>query len=129
MHQFERKPKKEKIKNMIFSVPSLAILGFVCLLTISSTWNIYKKSQDTENNLATATKTYDELKARESELTGKIDSLKTPLGVEREIREKFGFVKEGEEVVTIIDTPQKEKEDNSDVTEKKSLWQKIKDWF
>jgi len=129
MHQFERKPKRGKIKDMVFSFPSIIILGIFCLLTINSTWDVYKKSQDTKKNLVAVTKTYDELKARESELTGKIDSLKTPLGVEREIREKFGFVKEGEEVVVIVDAPQKEKENDIDITEEKSLWQKIKDWF
>ena len=129
MRKFERKQKTTKIKDIVFSVPFVVILGVVCALSINATWDVYKKVRDTEKNVAAVAETYDELKIRELELTGKIDSLETPLGVETEIREKFGLVKEGEEMIVIVDPPKEEKEDGLEDVDDKTLWEKIKEWF
>ena len=129
MRKFERKQKTTKIKDLVFFVPFIVILGVVCTLSINATWDVYKKVRDTEKNVAAVTETYDELKKRESELIGKIESLETPLGVETEIREKFGLVKDGEEMIVIVDPPKEEKENDLESAENKSLWEKIKEWF
>ncbi len=129
MRQFEKKQKTAKIKDIIFSVPFIVILGVACALSINATWDVYKKVCDTEKNVVAVTEKYDELKIRESELTEKIESLETPLGVETEIREKFGLVKEGEEMIVIVDPPKEEKEDGLEDADDKTLWERIKGWF
>ena len=129
MRKFERKQKIAKIKNIVFSVPFIIILGVVCSLTINATWDIYKKARDTKKNMAAVTKTYNELKIRELELTAKTKFLETPLGVETEIREKFGLVKEKEEMIVIVDPPKEEKKNDLENADNKTLWEKIKDWF
>ena len=129
MRKFEKKQKTEKIKNIIFSVPFIIILGVTCALSINATWDIYKKAQETKKNMMAVAETHEELKIRESELVGKIDSLETPLGVETEIREKFGLVKDGEEMIVIVDPPKEEIENDSDTMDDRTLWEKIKGWF
>ncbi len=128
MRKFDKKSKTGKLKDIIFSVPFIVFLGIVCSLSISSTWNVYKKAKETQNNLTNITKTYDELKSRESELIKKIESLGTALGVETEIREKFGLVKEGEEMIVIVDPAVKEGK-VEEATDNQTLWEKIKEWF
>ncbi len=129
MRKFERKQKNTKIKDLIFSVPFIVILGVVCALSINATWDVYKKVRDTGKNVAAVAETYNELKKRELELTAKIGSLETPLGVETEIRDKFGLVKDGEEMIVIVDPPKEEKENDPESTDDKTLWEKIKGWF
>ncbi len=129
MRKFERKQKKGRYKDILFSVPFIIVLGIICSLSISATWDVYKKVRNTEKNVAAVAETYDELKKRESELTAKIESLETPLGVETEIREKFGLVKDGEEMIVIVDPPKEEKENDSEDVKNKTLWGKIKGWF
>lgn len=129
MRKFEKKQKTAKIKDIVFSVPFIVILGVVCSLSINATWDVYKKARDTEKNAVVVADKYDELKRRESELTGKIGSLETPLGIETEIREKFGLVKDGEEMIVIVDPPKEEKESDLESSDNKTLWEKIKGWF
>lgn len=129
MRQFEKKQKTTKIKSLVFSVPFIVVLAVFCSLSINATWDVYKKARETKKNMTAVAETYDELKIRESELVGKIESLETPLGVETEIREKFGLVKEGEEMIVIVDPPKEEKEDNPEDVKSKTLWEKIKGWF
>lgn len=129
MRKFEKKQKTAKIKDIVFSVPFIVILGVVCSLSINATWDVYKKARDTEKNAVVVVDKYNELKRRESELTGKIGSLETPLGIETEIREKFGLVKDGEEMIVIVDPPKEEKENDLEEVDDKTLWEKIKGWF
>ena len=130
MRRIGKQQKVNKIKRIFFSVPFIVVLGIICSLTMNAAWDVYKKVCDTKENVAVVAKTYDKLKDREDELMVKIRSLETPLGVEAEIREKFGLVKEGEEVVMVIDAPEEDTEnENSDDSESKTLWEKFKGWF
>lgn len=130
MRKIGKQQRIKKIKSIFFSVPCIVVLGVVCSLTMNAAWDVYKKVRDTQGNAAAVAKTYDKLKDREEELMVKIRSLETPLGVEAEIREKFGLVKEGEEVVVVIDAPKEDVEsENSDDPKNKTLWEKFKGWF
>jgi len=46
------------------------------------------------------------MKAREGVLSGEIDKLQTPSGIEEEIKSKFNVAKEGERVAVIVDRPE-----------------------
>jgi hypothetical protein len=66
-----------------------------------------------------------DLRERDEELSQKMEKLKTPEGVEEEIRTKFGVAKENENVVIIVNEDSNAKAS----TTKTSLWQKIKNIF
>lgn len=88
---------------------------------------MYAKASLTEKNQQEAEAVYENEKTRENELTAKINRLQTESGIEEEIRNTYGYIREGEEMVMVVDgeTPvNKEKE-----TEERSLWTRIKDWF
>ena len=89
-------------------------------------WNIYTKARDTQTNLDTITSSYEEMYQREQELAASVEAFDTSFGIETEIRDKYGLVKEGEEVVVIV-----EDESLQDVEQEqeKGWWEKLKGLF
>ncbi|HEY4476757.1 MAG TPA: septum formation initiator family protein [Candidatus Paceibacterota bacterium] len=65
------------------------------------------------------------LTVRRDELTAEVASLGTERGIEGEIRERFGVVKEGEKVINLIS----ESAPTVAPTTTVSWWQKIVSWF
>ncbi len=105
--------KKRKIKEILYSRVTIVLLFVVFAFSVSNAWDVYKKSSFASDNKKIAEDDLIALEERESNLVRKIDRLKTDMGVEEEIREKFGFVREGEEVVVIVDSSE-EKDENAD---------------
>ncbi len=123
-HTMREFRKKQDMKRALYSKPVLIFLGVILIFLIYSTWNIYTKAMVPYENRVNAEKKLTDLQEREMELTSRIKTLETEEGVEIEVREKFGLVREGEEVVVIL-----EDEVGSGATESEhtnsSLWQKI----
>jgi len=66
------------------------------------------------------------LRARDAELSSKIERLKTEAGLEEEIRSKFTVAKNNENMVIVVE------ENNTNATntaERASFWQKFLDFF
>jgi len=76
----------------------------------------------------TAKQRFDDIKKREGNLESQIETLKTPEGIEEEIRSKFNVVKPGEQVILIV--PEEKKDE---VAPEPSffgkIWLKIKGIF
>ena len=105
----------------------MVILVVIIIWLSISVWGVYRKQDMTKDNLLKTTVSLNNLKNREKMLTAEIESLKTNTGKEEEIREKYGLVKAGEEVIVVVD-----KDDNIDsVAEplKVGFWEKIWGWF
>lgn len=117
--------EKRKIKKFIYSKITLFILLVLILLTLKATWGVYTKYSLTKENMEKSATNAEKLLARQDFLESEIDRLQTPAGVEQEIREKYGLVKEGEEVIVILPAEQ-----DIDVKAEapKSWWQKMKFW-
>lgn len=127
MKDFKEKRKRKRAQRMIFSVPVLCVLVLLCVLMLVAVWNIYVKAQMTQENLDKITEVYNDLHSREMELIAGVEGLTTSFGVESEIRDKYGLVREGEEVTVIIDNKTK-KEENS-VEKEQGWWEWIKNIF
>jgi cell division protein FtsB len=54
-----------------------------------------------------------ELKQRKDTLTSEIAKLKTEKGVEENIREKFGWVKDGEDMIVVVDDNEQTNSNNT----------------
>lgn len=109
MKEYQR---KKKIRRFLYSRLALCILLALILLIGRATWSVYKKEQGSGQNLHRATAELAALEAREKNLTEKIRRLKTPEGVEAEIREQFQVAKPGERMVVVVEdkNPPKEEE-------------------
>ena len=126
MRGFNRKQKKKQVQRMLFSLPMLIVLSGITVAMSVSVWNIREKAQITQNNLQKITETYEELYAREAELAASVKTLRTPFGVESEIRDTYGLVKEGEEIVVIVgEKNKKEENDEVEIEIQESLWSRV----
>ncbi|MCK5592317.1 MAG: septum formation initiator family protein [Candidatus Pacebacteria bacterium] len=123
---FNKKQKKRQVQKVLFSLPMFVVLGGITVSMAVSVWNIKEKAQITQNNLQKITETYEELYAREVELAASVKTLRTSFGVESEIRDMYGLVKEGEEVIVIVDEKNKKEENDEIETEiQESLWSRV----
>ena len=81
----------------------LVLLGLtvVLLLVLRATWSIYQKDQVAKMNLLLSTQRLSHLAERQTVLQNKIELLKTPRGVEEEIRSNYPVVKAGEQMINL----------------------------
>jgi len=119
--------EKRKIKRFFYSRVVLVCLLILVLLLLKMVWSVYEKQALTKDNLAKTATSFERLQEREKMLSSSIDKLKTDNGIEQEIREKYGLVKPGEEVIVVVDG--EDGTSSGSVSSEISFWQKVKDWL
>ena len=95
--------EKNKLKKFMQSKPVLVIFAIVVILFAWNIVNLTIKLRETYKNKNIEQQKISDLEARKAKLTGDIQKLSTDEGKEEVIRENFGMVKEGEDVVVIVD--------------------------
>ena len=113
--------EKRKLKKLIYSKPTLIILGLLVIWFSFAVFSMYKKERDTRLKRIEQKGILDELKTREASLSEEIERLSTERGIEEEVRSKFEVGREGEEVIIIVDNP--ENDGVSEIEKKKTFWQ------
>lgn len=88
---------------------------------------MYQKQRLARENLVKTATIFNDLQAREKMLSSEIDRLRTVNGTEEEIREKYGLVKPGEEVLTVVGD--NTGANSSSTTNQGNYWQTIVNWF
>jgi len=122
--------EKRIIKRLLYSRLTIVVLSILLIFIINGVWGVYKKASVAYSNKSRAVKDLEELKKRQNSLIASIENLKTSNGVESEIRNKFGVVKKGEEVVVVVDGNTEKSVDNSKSTISPSgLWRKFLSFF
>jgi len=125
MREFE---KKRRIKGVLYSWPAIIVLIGIFFFLANAAWNAYQKAHIAFVGKEKVLNQLNELQERERELTSKINHLQSAYGVEAEMRERFGVVKTGEEVVEIID-PTSGAQDTNPTPLKKGFWATIIGFF
>jgi cell division protein FtsB len=119
--------EKRRVKKFFYSRVTLAILIIVVLYSVSAVWKVYQKQDMTKDNLAKTAASLASLQAREKMLSSEVERLKTEAGREAEIREKFGLVKPGEEVIVVVDKD--DSRGQGTTTPTVGFWGKVMNWF
>ena len=123
MRDFER---KRKIRRVLYS-PGVLLLVFALLVLVGkATWNLYAKERESRRNLDRVEAELLGLQLREEHLRADIARLKTPEGIEEEIREQFQVAKPGERMVVLVPDRAGEPEPQA---EEQSLLSKFFDMF
>lgn len=104
--------EKKGLRHLIHSWPVLILLGIALLFFAFAVFRFLVKMQETSKNKKIAEMKVSELQKTKEELSLDIESLKTEQGLEENIREKFGLVKEGEELIIVVDS-----KENADLNE------------
>lgn len=125
----QRFKQKQQLRKRLYSKPVLFILIIILGLIIHGAWGIWKKSKQSQHTLEVAQSELDRLKEREGSIEKRIERLGTETGIEEEIRSKFDVVKEGENIIVII-----EDEELPPVIEEKpgvikGIFTTVKSWF
>ena len=81
--------------------------------------------------LQNRTEELENLKLRAALLENKVEHLKNERGIEGELRSRFDVVKDGEQVVIILDDPKEEDSDSAlpaTTTQEKKIFEMFKFW-
>jgi len=119
--------EKRQLKKIIYSKVTLIILLLIILALSKAVWSVYKKHDMTKDNLSKVETSLESLQVREKMLSSEIERLKTASGKEEEIREKYGLIKQGEEMIVVVDD--ENNDNNGPVSTPISFWQKVLDWL
>ncbi len=94
---------KNKVKKRLYSKTVLLGLLIAIVLLTRGVYGVYAKEQESraEVNRIKAKKV--ELEARFAEIKQNEEMLKTPEGIEAEIRSKFDVAKDGEGVIVVVE--------------------------
>jgi len=117
--------QRKKVRQMIASRAVFVILVVVTGLLVQGAYGVLQKKRDTNQDLVKAKQSLVMAEARKQDLTVSIETLKTPQGLEREIRDRFSVAKSGEEIVLIVDPKAEVKPE----LERVSVWQKLWAWI
>lgn len=93
------------IRSIIYSPLTASVLLLLIFFVGHATIKIFNTYLDTRRGYEAAFGEFEKLKNREENIQNRINALSTERGIEEEIRNKFGFIKEGEEVVIIVEPP------------------------
>ncbi len=102
MKAFQR---KKPARSWWYSRAMLLVLFVLVGVMAKAAWSIYLKERDSHAHRFTAEQNLTELTARTSVLEKKIAGLKTPEGIEAEIRAQFQVIKPGERMVMLGSNP------------------------
>ena len=115
--------EKNKFKNFMRSKPVLIILTIILVLFAWKVIGLTGKLQETYKNKKIEQEKIADLEARKAKRMSDIEKLSTDKGKEEVIREKFGVVKEGEQVIVVVD------DKNQNTTSPKNESNSFFSWF
>jgi len=95
---------------MLYSRASLFVLLILIAITARGTWGVYKKEKESQRQLDRMTQELAAIAAREESLRTATERLKTPEGIEAEIREQFQVAKQGERMIVVVENKKGEAE-------------------
>lgn len=118
---------RSKAGALMHSPIVVAVVVILALFLLKAVIDLFGKSRDARIAAEGARREYEELVEREAAIKSGLERLESADGVEAEIRQKFGVVKEGEEVVVVV-------QNEADATQKRTQsstgwWQQFLDWF
>ncbi len=102
---------------------AIVAVVFMCFVT----WGVYQKQKEAKREYDVQIESLGNLHSRKEALSLQLERLSTDRGVEEVVRKKFPVVKEGEEVIVLVDGEPGSEE--SAIEAKASVWDAIKSWF
>ncbi len=100
--------EKRKIRRVLYSKVSIALVFLLALILGRSVYERYTVEREMAAKLDERIEELDALKQRAALLESKVEHLRDERGIEEELRNRFDVVKEGEQVVIILDEEHEE---------------------
>lgn len=99
--------RRQRIRQMLYSWPSLAVLAVLAFFLIKGAVGIMRIERDSAGRVKALEAQASQLSLREKELEASINKLRTQEGIMEEIKNKFSVTREGEYVAIIVDPKSK----------------------
>ena len=116
--------ERKKIRKVLYSKFTLAVLSGLLFVVIGGAWQIYQKAMVARAERDITARGFADLQSRTKELETSISRLKSNKGIEEEIRQKYTVARDGEEIVIVVDENVKKSENRKVVTDESS-WQRL----
>lgn len=100
MREYQR---RRRIREVLYSRAALATLLLFTVLISKAAWDMYAKERESQRQLEAVESELAALVARENLLQDDLARLKTPEGIEAEIRAQFQVAKPGEQMVVLVE--------------------------
>lgn len=120
--------EKKRFRDLLYSPVLSAVLLMIIISLVRSNYSIYKKNQVASINRQESDKRLSLLREKSDNLTASLLGLETDRGVEEELRNKFQIMKNGEEVLVVVDEEIEPKDMSADDKDG-DYWQKFKNFF
>lgn len=121
MREFQ---ERRRLKEFLHSRYAIGFLALVIILLLNAVWGISGKYAKSKAIAERAQADLNTLKEREASLNRSIEALSTEEGKERELRDRFGVVKEGEKMIILVEEQVKTE---APAAQKKSWWARLWD--
>lgn len=115
--------KNGRLKHLMQSKTFLIFFGIIIIIFFHSMFGFVGKMEETIKNKKIVEDKIIELEKSKEKLNSDIVKLKTDKGIEENIREKFGLVKEGENMILVVEDKNLKKEQRE--TNSADFWS----WF
>ena len=125
MREFDQRNKTRRARRLLYSSPVLFLMVVMLGAGMIKVYAIAQKADNSRNSLSEVSQNYEKLKVRDNYLQGSIAALKTQEGVEAKIREEYGYVKDGEEMVMVINSKEVPPEEEEEVL---GFWEGLLPW-
>ncbi len=99
MREFKDKRKR---KEKLYSSWSVLALFAISLFLAKDVWNIYQKEIESASLDSDSKAKLQSLSAQADQLNSNIKKLSTDAGIDEELRQKYGVVKPGEEMIVVV---------------------------
>ena len=99
--------EKRKIRSILYSKITVLFLVLLSGLLSFSVYNRFTVAEDMRVKLETKRAELEELQMRANLLESKVEYLENERGLEEELRSRFDVVKEGEQVIILVDKEEK----------------------
>jgi cell division protein FtsB len=119
MREFQ---ERRRLKEFLHSRYAIGFLILIIILLANAVWGISAKYAKSKEIAERAKADLETLKEREASLNRSIEALNTQEGKERELRDRFGVVKEGERMIVLIE---EEVKSEPAAPPKKSWWARL----
>lgn len=93
---------RREARRLLHSRYAIAILAVIAIVIANAVWGVYRKYERSKGLEERMAADMTALEARQAALMRSVEALQTPEGREREIRDRFGAVREGEKLVVLV---------------------------
>lgn len=123
MKDFKR---KQQFRRRLYSKPVILLLIILLFFILKGVWSVRQKAVFSQEKHEQAEMIHAELMEKEEQAREQLEYIQSPLGHEEELRRKFNVSKEGEQVIVIVEPDEPEEE--IEVPQETSFWQKLQFW-